>query len=76
MRLQSPWQPRLANVEATTVERLVLALADDIIEGKLQGGDRLPAHRTLAWQLAIGLGTVTKAYAILERRGLVRSVKG
>lgn len=37
MRLQSPWQPRLANVEATTVERLVLALADDIIEGKLQG---------------------------------------
>ncbi len=76
MRLQSPWQPRLANVEATTVERLVLALADDIIEGKLQGGDRLPAHRPLAWQLAIGLGTVTKAYAILERRGLVRSVKG
>lgn len=78
MRLQSPWQPRLANanVGATTVERLVLALADDIIEGKLQGGDRLPAHRPLAWQLAIGLGTVTKAYAILERRGLVRSVKG
>ncbi|MBH2537266.1 PLP-dependent aminotransferase family protein [Serratia marcescens] len=76
MRLQSPWQPRLANVEATTVERLVLALADDIIEGKLQGGDRLPAHRPLAWQLALGLGTVTKAYAILERRGLVRSVKG
>ncbi|WP_362615881.1 aminotransferase class I/II-fold pyridoxal phosphate-dependent enzyme, partial [Streptomyces sp. NPDC047968] len=63
-------------MEATTVERLVLALADDIIEGKLQGGDRLPAHRPLAWQLAIGLGTVTKAYAILERRGLVRSVKG
>lgn len=76
MRLQSPWQPRLANAEVTTVERLVLALGDDIIEGKLQGGDRLPAHRTLAWQLDIGLGTVTKAYAILERRGLVRSVKG
>ncbi|MEW7000130.1 PLP-dependent aminotransferase family protein [Serratia ureilytica] len=53
-----------------------MALGDDIIEGKLQGGDRLPAHRTLAWQLEIGLGTVTKAYAILERRGLVRSVKG
>ncbi|QKO41233.1 PLP-dependent aminotransferase family protein [Serratia marcescens] len=76
MRLQSPWQPRLANAEVTTVERLVLALGDDIIEGKLQGGDRLPAHRTLAWQLEIGLGTVTKAYVILERRGLVRSVKG
>ncbi|WP_460116299.1 aminotransferase-like domain-containing protein [Pseudomonas sp. H2_D02] len=76
MRLQSPWIPRLADIEASVAERLVLALADDIIEGRLKGGDRLPAHRDLAWQLQIGLGTVTKAYAVLERRGLVRSIKG
>lgn len=76
MHLQSPWVPRLANLEISTAERLVQALADDIIEGGLKGGDRLPAHRTLAWQLGIGLGTVTKAYATLERRGLVSSVKG
>lgn len=76
MLLQSPWAPRLANVETNATERLVLALADDIIEGRLMGGDRLPAHRDLAWKLGIGLGTVTKAYAALERRGLTRSVKG
>ncbi|MFZ6046988.1 PLP-dependent aminotransferase family protein [Pseudomonas sp. CR3202] len=76
MLLQSPWMPRLAEIEASVAERLVLALADDIIEGRLKGGDRLPAHRDLAWQLGIGLGSVTKAYATLERRGLVRSVKG
>ncbi len=76
MLLQSPWVPRLANIEVNTAERLVLALADDIIEGRLTGGDRLPAHRDLAWKLGVGLGTVTKAYAILERRGLTRSVKG
>ncbi|WP_448680649.1 aminotransferase-like domain-containing protein [Pseudomonas nicosulfuronedens] len=76
MLLQSPWTPRLAEIDASAAERLVLALADDIIEGRLQGGDRLPAHRDLAWQLEVGLGTVTKAYAALERRGLVRSVKG
>lgn len=76
MLLQSPWTPRLADIDASAAERLVLALADDIIEGRLQGGDRLPAHRDLAWQLEVGLGTVTKAYAALERRGLVRSVKG
>ena len=76
MLLQSPWAPRLANIEANAAERLVLALADDIIEGRLRGGDRLPAHRDLAWKLGIGLGTVTKAYAVLERRGLTRSVKG
>nr|WP_210246989.1 PLP-dependent aminotransferase family protein [Agrobacterium tumefaciens] len=73
---QSPWTPRLANIEANAAERLVLALADDIIEGRLAGGDRLPAHRDLAWKLGVGLGTVTKAYAALERRGLTRSVKG
>lgn len=76
MLLQSPWTPRLADIEANAVERLVLALADDIIEGRLTGGDRLPAHRDLAWKLGVGLGTVTKAYAVLERRGLTRSVKG
>ncbi|WP_207886640.1 PLP-dependent aminotransferase family protein [Pseudomonas sp. 30_B] len=76
MLLQSPWTPRLAEIDASAAERLVRALADDIIEGPLKGGDRLPAHRDLAWQLGVGLGTVTKAYAALERRGLVRSVKG
>lgn len=76
MLLQSPWMPRLADRDASVAERLVLALVDDIVEGRLNGGDRLPAHRDLAWRLGIGLGTVTKAYAALERRGLVRSVKG
>jgi DNA-binding transcriptional MocR family regulator len=57
-------------------DRLVGALADDIIEGKLDTGSRLPAHRDLAYRLGIGIGTVTKAYGILERRGLVRTVKG
>lgn len=76
MRLQSPWVPRLADIEGSTADRLVLALADDIIEGRLQAGDRLPAHRDLAWKLGVGLGSVTKAYGILERRGLTRSVKG
>lgn len=76
MLLQSPWSPRLADIEANTTERLVLALADDIVEGRLTGGDRLPAHRDLASKLGIGLGTVTKAYAALERRGLTRSIKG
>lgn len=76
MLLQSPWTPRLADIEANAADRLVHALAADIVEGRLAGGDRLPAHRDLAWKLGIGLGTVTKAYAALERRGLTRSVKG
>lgn len=74
--LQSPWTPHLANAGVSVAERLALALADDIVEGRLAEGDRLPAHRDLAKTLQIGLGTVTKAYGLLERRGLTRSVKG
>jgi len=76
MLLASPWQPRLAEGRGSASERLVEALARDIADGSLPSGARLPAHRPLAWQLDIGIGTVTKAYAQLERRGLVRSVRG
>ncbi|MGE5722586.1 MAG: PLP-dependent aminotransferase family protein [Sphingomonadales bacterium] len=76
MRLQSPWTPYLAPLDAPVSERLVKALADDILEGRLETGARLPAHRDIAWKLGIGVGTVTKAYAVLDRRGLTRSVKG
>lgn len=76
MLLVSPWQPRLADGGGSASERLVAALARDIADGSLPPGVRLPAHRPLAWQLDIGIGTVTKAYAQLERRGLVRSVRG
>ncbi len=76
MLLPSPWTPRLARIEASAAERLARALADDIVEGRLAGGDRLPAHRDLADRLQIGRGSVTRAYALLERRGLTRSVRG
>ncbi|MFN7008730.1 MAG: PLP-dependent aminotransferase family protein [Allorhizobium sp.] len=77
MRLQSPWRPRLADAEAgSACDRLVAALSEDIVTGQLDVGARLPAHRDLAWRLGLGLGTVTKAYGTLERRGLIRSVKG
>ena len=76
MRERSPWQPRLAEGNSSPTDRLVQALSDDILSGLLRLGARLPAHRELADTLGIAVGTVTKAYGILERRGLVRSVKG
>ena len=76
MRLRSPWQPRLAEGSGPPGERLAAALSQDILSGELAVGARLPAQRDLAWRLGIGLGTVTKAYALLERRGLLRSVRG
>jgi DNA-binding transcriptional MocR family regulator len=76
MLLRSPWRPRLAGTLERPAERLARAAAEDIEAGALRPGDRLPAHRDLAYQLKIGLGSVTKAYAALEQRGLVVSVRG
>lgn len=77
MRIKSTWNPRLAEGHSQPpAERLVTALAEDILEGMIDTGDRLPAHRDLADKLGLGVGTVTKAYGMLERRGLVRSVRG
>ncbi|EIM31264.1 aminotransferase-like domain-containing protein [Microvirga lotononidis] len=76
MLLKSPWEPYLVAMDAQPSGRLVRALADDILEGRLAANDRLPPHRDVAYRLGIGVGTVTKAYAILERRGLIRSERG
>ncbi|MFT8896014.1 MAG: PLP-dependent aminotransferase family protein [Acetobacter sp.] len=76
MRLQSSWDPHLPDGNASPAERLAEAMGADILAGKLKVDDRLPAHRDLAWRLGIGIGSVSRAYAILERRGLVRSVHG
>ncbi|MCE2566147.1 PLP-dependent aminotransferase family protein [Komagataeibacter sp. FNDCF1] len=76
MRLHSPWHPHLPAGDTSPAERLADALAGDILGEKLNAGDRLPAHRDLAWRLDIGIGSVTRAYGMLERRGLVRSVRG
>ncbi len=76
MRLTSPWDPRLAEGEGALLDRLVAAIVEDIVAGVLPVGARLPAHRDLAWRLGVGLGTVTRAYGLLERRGLVRSERG
>lgn len=76
MRRQSTWTPRLADGAGSSAERLAEALGRDILSGHLDVDERLPAHRDLAWRLGVGVGSVTRAYAMLERRGLVRSSHG
>ncbi len=73
---KSNWQPRISEGHGRLHERLASAFADDIIEQVICTGSKLPAHRELAYQLKVGVGTVTKAYALLERQGLVRSDRG
>lgn len=73
---RSTWKPRLKRSGGPLYAALVDALAADISAGRLRAGDRLPTHRELAATVEASLGTVTRAYAEAERRGLIRSQVG
>lgn len=76
MKLESPWSPRLSESTGLIHERLVVAITQDILSGSIPSGARLPTHRQVADQLGVSIGTVTRAYATLQRQGLVKSEKG
>jgi DNA-binding transcriptional MocR family regulator len=69
------WRPELGG-GAPVYAQIVEALAADIGRGALTAGTRLPTQRGLAERLGIGLGTVTRAYAEAEGRGLIEAVVG
>ncbi len=47
------------------------ALESGIEAGQLLPGDSLPTHRKLAGDLGVAIGTITKAYALLEQKRLI-----
>jgi len=65
------WQPDLDRFPGPRYRAIAEALAADLREGRLKAGDRLPTHRDLAWHLKVTVGTVSRAYAEAERRGLI-----
>ncbi|MEQ8967672.1 MAG: PLP-dependent aminotransferase family protein [Azospirillaceae bacterium] len=65
------WTPKLDDRPGPKYIRIADALAEDIYAGRLGVGERLPTHRDLAWRLGVTVGTVSRAYAEAERRGLV-----
>ncbi|WP_085033601.1 PLP-dependent aminotransferase family protein [Ensifer aridi] len=65
------WRPRQLASEGPRYLALVNALEQDIADGRLSDGDRLPPHRDLARELGLSVGTVSKAYQEAEQRGIV-----
>jgi DNA-binding transcriptional MocR family regulator len=70
------WAPRLTGRRGPRYRAIVDALAEDIAEGRLPAGARLPTHRDLAEQLEVTVGTVSRAYAEAALRGLVSGEVG
>jgi DNA-binding transcriptional MocR family regulator len=65
------WMPNLAGHKGPRYRAIADALTEDLRHGRIAAGARLPTHRDLAWKLRVTIGTVSRAYAEAERRGLI-----
>ena len=60
----------------TKVEVIADDLAHAIVSGQYAPGEKLPPHRVMAKRLGVTAGTVSRAYANLERRALAQARVG
>jgi DNA-binding transcriptional MocR family regulator len=69
------WVPEL-DPSRPVYRAIAQALAQDIANGRLAPGDRLPPQRDLARALSLNLSSVTKAYRLAFELGLVNGETG
>lgn len=65
------WLPTLSRSNEPKYRAIADAYAQAINGGQMLPGEKLPAHRLLARKLSVTTGTVSRAYAELERCGMV-----
>lgn len=70
------WKPDVSPGSEPKYQALVEAIRRDVETGRLPEGTRLPTQRELAGLLGIAIGTVSRAYAIAEQRGIVSGEVG
>lgn len=62
--------------DAPKYQILADEIAAAIARGALRVGDKLPTHRALSWKLSCTVGTITRAYAEAQERGLIDAAVG
>ncbi len=70
------WCPDLSHLEGPRYKALAQAINVAIGQGELEPGRKLPPQRDLAYKLGVTVGTVSRAYALAEQRGLVKGEVG
>jgi len=70
------WLPVLSETEGPRYLAFVQALENDVQTGVLKPGTRLLPQRDMANQLGLSVGTVSRAYAEAESRGLISGEVG
>lgn len=64
------WLPSIEGRSGPKYLAIADAISEAIGEGTLAQGSKLPPQRNLAYDLGVTLGTITRAYREVERRGL------
>lgn len=70
------WCPDLSCLDGPRYRALADAIDMAIGQGELEAGRKLPPQRDLAYKLGVTVGTVSRAYALAEQRGLVKGQVG
>src|SRR3977135_3983187 len=70
------WVPALASLPGPRVSAYVVALEAELASGGVKPGMRLLPQRDMAQRLELSVGTISKAYAEAEQRGLISGEVG
>lgn len=70
------WKPHLKKAGTPIYIELATKLKEDILNGKLTPGTKLPPQRELADYLDINLSTITRAFKLCEQNGIICSTVG
>ncbi len=74
------WGPDLFSVNKESSVPIYVQLVDRVhalvTVGTLAAGDRLPSIRSVAEHLRVDYNTVAKAYAELDRAGMIKTARG
>src|SRR5664279_325871 len=70
------WVPALASIPGPRYLAFVSALEADIASGRVKPGMQLLPQRDMAQRLDLSVGTISKAYAEAEQRGLISGEVG
>jgi DNA-binding transcriptional MocR family regulator len=65
------WTPELSTDIKHKYEAIAAAIGEGIANGTLRPGQKLPTQRELSKRLSVTIGTVGRAYAVAEQRGLI-----
>jgi DNA-binding transcriptional MocR family regulator len=70
------WLPNLPDGPGPIYLRLADKIENDITQGVLPAGSKLPPQRDLAYDMGVTIGTIGRAYSLVRERGLVSGEVG